>query len=158
MPPLPSGATGFDGSTTILPTSFLPNSGMKNFVVSNQSAGTTTSDFPRASPTSAEVARSPSSAASLSALLLSRFARTTRSPPRTRLRATIVPIVPTPMIAVVINPPLSDSAQGALLDPVDVKEPLRKQPLAVRFDERVVVAKRRDHELPFCAVDGEVVR
>src|SRR6266853_649812 len=72
-----------------------------------------TSDWVIASPTSAEVARSPSSTASLSALLLSRFARMTRSPPCTRLWATVVPSIPTPMIAVVISFPSSLVESGA---------------------------------------------
>src|SRR5436190_24368749 len=53
---------------------------------------------------------------------------------------------------------MAASGQGALLDPVDVKLALRKQPLAVCLDERIVVAERRDHKPPLCTVDGEVMR
>jgi hypothetical protein len=94
---------GFDGSMTTLPSSRSAIWGISALDWSNQIASTTTSASAIASRTGAAVARSPSSLARASACDWSRAASTTRSPPRTRSRASPLPIWPTPIIAVVIS-------------------------------------------------------
>src|SRR6201987_2980844 len=49
------------------------------------------------------------------------------------------------------------SCQYALLDPVNVKQALRKRPFAVYLHKCVVIAERSNHQLSLCTFDSEVM-
>src|SRR5207245_2124341 len=94
-----------EGSTTTLPSSRRPSFAISSLVVSSQTAKTTASASAIASSTEAARASSPSSCASAAAFASSLAARTTGSPPRTRCRASVPPMLPVPMIAVAMATP-----------------------------------------------------
>src|ERR1700745_1013225 len=49
------------------------------------------------------------------------------------------------------------SCQYALLDPVNVKQALRKRPFAVYLHKRVVIAERSNHQMSLSTFDSEVM-
>src|SRR5256886_6265262 len=78
---------------------------VSSLIVSSQTAKTTASASAIASSTEPARASSPSSCASAAAFASSLAARTTGSPPRTRFRASVPPMLPVPMIAVAMGTP-----------------------------------------------------
>src|SRR5436190_7241268 len=106
---------------------------VNSLIVSSQTAKTTTSASAIASSTEVARARSPSSCASAAAFDSSFAARTTGSPPRTRCRASVPPMLPIPMIAV------------AMATPPFVLDPATNEP----YPPDIPLAKR--------AVDGDLV-
>src|SRR5246500_3369375 len=50
------------------------------------------------------------------------------------------------------------SCQYALLDPVNVKQALRKRPFTVYLHKCVVIAERSNHQLSLFTFDSEVMR
>src|SRR5438093_3769938 len=135
-PPLVSCPTGFEGSTTTLPLSRSACWAIRSSSVSSQTANTTTSASVIAFSTEVALASSPNSLASAVAFGSSRAARTTRSPPSTRCRATDLPMLPTPMIAVVMCFLLGDSTRAMRLD-LDLEVDLLAHQEPARLDRHV---------------------
>src|SRR6266536_2509775 len=103
--PFSSTPIGFEGSTTTLPSRRSASFAVSSLLVSSQTAKTTASASAIASSTEAARASSPSSCASAAAFVSSFAARTTGSPPRTRCRASVPPMLPIPMTAVAMATP-----------------------------------------------------
>src|SRR5580658_7318801 len=99
-PPLPFGAIGFDGSTTIFPTMVLRYLATNSFMTLNQRARTMTSALASASSTGNASTRPTSFCASSRASATLGCETITLSPPAARFAATLEPIFPRPITAV----------------------------------------------------------